>query len=197
MQADSTSKKSNVIKDNRGFTLLELIVVAGITMVLITMGLFATRNVRNRAMLAVLQGDVRMVKEAALRFKHDVGIFPPDVARGVDPGLASKTGWQSGSHSAVWDSLDLSTWNGPYMKEWKRSPWGGIYDWDNFPAHYSSMGIPGGGAYLSLKPSDWGGADGMPKETFEEMLENMGVDQSAQRGVIAVYLGSNEGEGDS
>jgi len=179
----------NRLRRQKGFTLLELVMVSGVAMMLMVMGLMTTKHVRNRAMLAVFQTDIRIVKEAAIRFEQDVGFFPPDVWRGIDPGLVNKDGWQEGGHSATWEEMDLSRWNGPYLKKWKLNPWGGLYDWDNYPSHYTCWGIPGGGVYLTLKPSTWGGMDGMPKASFEDLLEHLEIDKSQESGVVAVWMG--------
>lgn len=172
-----------------GFTLLEVLIVVTIVMILAVTGAVSVKWSRQRAYIAIFQTDIRMVKEAAGRFEVDCGFFPPDVYRGVDPGLVTINGWQSGNHSATWDELDLSCWNGPYLAEWKKNPWGGLYDWDNYPAHYTAWGIPGGGVYVTLKPSTWGGAGGLPPQQFEDFLEEAGWDASTQDRVIAARVG--------
>jgi type II secretory pathway pseudopilin PulG len=179
-----------VLSDERGFTIIEMMMVVMILMTVVAMGVVSTQHVRNRALLALFYEDIRRTKEAAQMFVQDCGFMPPDAWRGVDPSLAEQNGFEKGNHSAVWDKLDLSCWRGPYMEEWKRNPWGGLYDWDNYPASYSAWGIPGGGCYLTLKPATWGGKDGLPSAQFEDILEEQGVDRSSQRGVVAVWMGS-------
>ena len=150
----------------------------------------ATRWTRDRALFARFSADIREVKIAAQRFEQDVGVFPPDVWRNVDPGLVTKNGWQNGGHSSKWDTVDLSGWKGPYLKEWKRNPWGGFYDWDNYEPGYNYMGITGGAVYLTLKPSEWGGKTGLPEPEFEDVLEGRGLDQSPWTYCIAVRMGT-------
>jgi hypothetical protein len=75
------------------------------------------------------------------------------------------------------------------MRNWPRNPWGGLYDWDNYPSSFPAWGIPGGGVYLTLKPATWGGQDGMPSQDFEAILEEMGLDKSSEKGVIAIWVG--------
>ncbi len=151
---------------NAGFSLLELMIVTLVLVLLTTLGIMSTKHLRERAMLALFYEDIRRTKEAATLFAQDCGFMPPDVWRGVDPSLVVADGYKSGGHSSTWDEIDAKLqecWNGPYLTEWKRNPWGGLYDWDNYPSHYSAWGIPGGGCYLTLKPSSWGGEDyGVP-----------------------------------
>ncbi|NLH49793.1 MAG: type II secretion system protein [Myxococcales bacterium] len=177
-------------RNARGFTFVELLVVLAIVSVLMAIATMTTKYLRYRAMLAVFYSDIRLIKQAAIRFEADVGCFPPDVWRGVDPGLVNKYGWKvAGQYSTTWDQVDLKGWKGPYLRAWKRSPYGGLYDWDNYPSNYTAWGIPGGGVYVTLKPLSWGGGDGMPTMEFEQILEDQGVDRSKEKRVIAVWMG--------
>jgi hypothetical protein len=117
------------------------------------------------------------------------------VDSGVDPGLANQYGWQLGNHSPDWETLTCDNWRGPYLREWPHNPWGGLYGWSNFPGQYGPWGIPGAGAYLTLQSSDWGGANGMPDAVFEKMAEEMGLDRSPMKGVIAVWMGKDQPAG--
>ncbi len=185
---------ASVKKTGRGgFTLLELIVAFMVLAVLASIALVYAKNVRHKALMALFYSDIRQVKIAANRFQQDMGFYPPDVWRGVDPGLIEKYGWRDGGHSSKWDQLDLSNWNGPYLenwkKGWKRNPFGGLYDWDNYEEGYSHMGITGPAAYLTLKPSEWGGTTGLPLPLFEDELEAAGVDVSSWAYCVAVKMG--------
>ncbi len=176
-------------KKQGGFSLLELMIVMCISAILVAMGAFTTKHLRDRALLAVLQSDISRVRQAAIRYQQDCGFFPPDVERGVDPGLVSEYGWQTGSHSPDWEAMTCDHWRGPYLREWPKNPWGGVYDWDNFHSQYAPYGIAGAGVYLSLKPSDWGGRNGMPDTDFEIMVEQMGLDRAMVKGTIAFWVG--------
>ena len=173
----------------QGFSILELVIALAITAGLTATVAVTTKNLRERGFLAALYVDARTIKQAAVRFEGDCGFFPPDVGRGVDPGLVTEFGWQNGNHSSTWEEVECDTWRGPYLKEWPESPWGGLYDWDNFPSQYSAWGIPGGGVYLTLKPLDWGGRDGLPPADFERELEAQGIDVSNVSGVISIWVG--------
>ena len=183
---------NNVLNSNRGFSLIEILVAMIIASVLMTVGIVSTQHTRERALMALLYEDSRRIREGADRFARDCGFLPYDVARGVDPSLFSKQGFAGGEHSPMWDDADLSCWNGPYVREWKRNPWGGLYDWDNFPKHFPAWGIPGGGCYITLKPAEWGGKDGMPSEEIEIALQEHGADKAVALGVIAMWMGATD-----
>ncbi|MDP8225067.1 MAG: prepilin-type N-terminal cleavage/methylation domain-containing protein [Candidatus Lernaella stagnicola] len=179
-------------KRTAGFTMIELLVVMLILSFLIGVGIISTRHLRNRAMLALFFEDMRRTKEAANHFAQDCGFMPPDVWRGVDPSFVEIDGYKKGNHSAVWQQVEKDLqkcWAGPYLREWKNNPWGGLYDWDNYPSDYSAWGIPGGGCYLTLKPATWGGQDGLPALEFEDILEAQGVDKSTEDNVVSVWMG--------
>jgi len=180
------------LKRQQGFTILDMIVAFLILTILTVLMWPSSKYVRERAMMAIVNSDVHDMKVAAGLFAQDCGYYPPDVGRGVDPGLIEPNGWQKGSHSPLWDELECPDWGGPYLKTWKKNPWGGYYEWDNFPADYSALGIPAGGVYLTMKPSDWGGRDGLPPEDFESTLESQGIDVSKTKGVIAIWMGKNQ-----
>ncbi len=152
-----------------------------------------TKFVRHKALMALFYSDIRQVKMAANRFEQDMGYYPPDVHRGVDPGLIEKYGWRGGGHSSKWDQVDLSNWSGPYLENWKsgwkRNPFGGLYDWDNYEEGYSHMGINGPAVYLTLKPGNWGGSNGLPIPAYEDQLEAAGVDASNWQYCVAVKMG--------
>lgn len=179
-----------LISGEKGFSMIELMIALLILSLVISAAVLTTKHVRNRATLCLFETDIRIVKQAAERFEMDCGFYPPDVYRGVDPGLVEQYGWMKGSHSSVWETLDMSGWKGPYLKNWKRNPWGGLYDWDNYPSNYTAWGIPGGGVYLTLKPSTWGGKDGLPPQDFEDLLEYLELDVSKQSQVVAIWMGS-------
>jgi general secretion pathway protein G len=180
-------------EEQSGFTLLELMIVVGVIMILASFGAVAAHHTRERARLSLLYTDIRTAKSAAQRFEQDVGFYPLDCGAGVDPGLVDKYGWQEGSHSGAWDLANaeglLDGWNGPYMEKWGRNPWGGVYEWDNYPPGYSYMGITGGAVYLSLKAKSGAGTLGLPPSRLEDVLEKAGVDESPIQNFVTVRMG--------
>lgn len=166
------------------------IAIIGILVTIVTM---STIHAKERARMAVFYADIHQVKVAAGRFEADVGFYPLDVSRNVDPGLAEKYGWKDGGHSSQWDTADaagqLNGWNGPYIEKWMINPWGGFYDWDNYPPDYSYMGIKGGAVYLTLKPNGYGGTAGIPPPETESVLERQKVDASPISNSVMVSIG--------
>lgn len=182
-------------KSRAGFTLVEMVLVVSMVLIIGAVVHESTKYARERARFAVFVSDIRQIKIGATRFQFDVGFFPPDVNRGIDPGLVEKNGWQAGGHSSKWNQIDLRRWKGPYLEEWstwKRNPWGGLYDWDNYEPGYNYMGITGGAVYVTLKPSTWGGFDGLPTGMYEDFLEEQGIDTSSWAGCVAVRIGRYE-----
>ena len=179
--------------DQSGFTLIELIVVLGILGIVVTITSLGYKHSTNRARMAVLYSDIRQTKIAAQRFEQDCGFYPLDVVRGVDPGLVEKYGWLDGGHSAAWEQVDsqglLDTWGGPYLTEWRANPWGGLYEWDNYPPGFTYAGIEGGAVFLTLRPTAFGGTEGLPPMDFEQVLEQHGVDITTQKFMTVVLLG--------
>lgn len=182
------------LKCEKGLTLVEMVIVAGVIVILCSIAVVGYMHFRDRARIAVMYSDIRLVKLAASRFNQDLGFFPLEVGAGVDPGLVSKYGWQDGAHSGAWETADangmLDRWNGPYLKKWRTNPWGGHYDWENYPPGYENMGISGGAVFLSLKPDLLAGRGGMPPTNFEAKLQKRGVDASPWLHYIAVHLGN-------
>jgi general secretion pathway protein G len=198
-----TTKSSGVLlamtEDQSGFTLLELMIVVGVIMILASFGAVAAHHTRERARLSLLYTDIRTAKMAAQRFEQDLGFYPLDCGANVDPGLVDKYGWRDGNHSGAWDVADaeglLDAWNGPYMEKWGRNPWGGVYEWDNYPPGYSYMGIEGGAVYLSLKSKNGAGTLGLPPARLETILEKAGVDESPITNFVTVRMGRYPGSG--
>lgn len=180
-------------RSERGFTLVELVIAICILGILASIITVSSKHARERARMALFYSDIRQTKIAAGRFEIDIGFYPLDVWRDVDPGLVEKYGWKKGGHSGDWEKADaagkLDGWNGPYLDKWKKNPWGGLYDWDNYPPNYDYMGIKGGAVYLTLKPNNWGGTTGLPPDEYEELLERLKIDTSSWDNCIAVYMG--------
>jgi len=189
-------KKMKAEKNNeRGFSLMELMLTMMIAAILVAIAIGMETNARQQAMLAVLQSDINTMQQASARFAFDIGVLPPSVYRGTDPGLVTEYGWQGVGHSGDWESLDLSMWRGPYMDKWPLNPWGGLYEWDKFSASSLGDGVTKGGAYLVLQPSGFGGTDGMPGAAFENLVRQNGLDMSQTPGVFAFLIGTDSTTG--
>jgi prepilin-type N-terminal cleavage/methylation domain-containing protein len=176
---------------SRGFSLTELAMVLGLISVLAAIAVTSAQYMRDRARMSVYYGQLREVAQASIRFKQDMGYFPPDVAPGIDPGLVAKDGYRAGGHSPAWEGLDLSHWNGPYLafKRWPKNAWGGPLDYDYFPDGNAPAGLADPGIYLSARANFGMGNSGMPAAAFEESLESAGTDRAGEPGWIALRVG--------
>lgn len=94
----------------QGFTLMELLVVISIIGILATLLFPAFSSARNAAYLTRTKAEFRSISVAIELFSNNAGIaYPPDVNRGLPPGLEA------------------------YLAPgaWPEAPWpGSLYDWD-------------------------------------------------------------------
>ncbi|MEM8711875.1 MAG: type II secretion system protein GspG, partial [Planctomycetota bacterium] len=105
-----------------GFTLIELVTV--VTIVIILAGVVVPRvsGFSDKAKFAKAASDLKSMKRALEYMYQDVGYFPADQSRGVDPGL--------NDISRV-PSAQQGDWRGPYLEAWPElTPWNGRYDYE-------------------------------------------------------------------
>jgi general secretion pathway protein G len=92
-----------------GFTLIELLIVVAIIGVLSSVVLAALSGTREDAYEARSRAEFRTFRQAVALYREDKGSYPPDVSRGIPPGLE------------------------PYLStgSWPDAPWpDSVYDWD-------------------------------------------------------------------
>ncbi len=113
----NTSKKRK-----RGFSVIELIVALSCIVILSAIVAPSISMYMMNSKVRTIKADLNAIS-AAVRAAHaDLGVFPEDVAVGLDPGLRS--------NQAVPVSL-CSEWKGPYMKSWPATcPWNGTYNYE-------------------------------------------------------------------
>lgn len=96
---------------NRGFTLMEILIVIGIIAVLGGIVAGSLLSGRDKAYTARAMLEFRSLSNALELYKIDNGGYPADVDRGLPSGLEEHL---SGGH-------------------WPNAPWpGSVYDWDNW-----------------------------------------------------------------
>lgn len=141
-----------MLRNKRGFTLIEVIVVAAIIAILAGILVPMIFNQIDESKVSRAQGDVKGIQAAMLAFRKDVGKFPKMdtatteagtilVSTGTLPTLG--VGWDSttqlsmndhlvtnGPANALWYPVGSATtvgWKGPYGTAFPEDPWGKAY----------------------------------------------------------------------
>lgn len=110
--------RDKVFREEKGFTLVELITVVAIIAIL---GAVVAPNIikaieGSRVVAAI--SDVKIIKNAALAYYADTGQWP----RSPENGSNSDLGF------LVDPDPGVNGWNGPYLESWPpKNPWGGVY----------------------------------------------------------------------
>ena len=102
---------------NKGFTLIELLVVISIIGLLAAAGLAVFKSAMERGRVAQGISHAREIRDMALRYKIDTGIWPPDyrLTTVLNP-FTTDTG--------------VAGWNGPYASNWQAAhTWRGHIGW--------------------------------------------------------------------
>lgn len=105
----------------RGFTLIELLVVVAILAILAAaiVPIFSTS--REAAKKAKAKADMDAIKQAAVMMHYDTGYWPPAGSNGTATCLINCTNTTINPSSG-------SSWEGPYLDDWRNDPWGGDYN---------------------------------------------------------------------
>ena len=104
------------INKNKGFTILELLIVIAIIGILSSIIFPSINNVKNKAYFSRTNSEYKSMAIALEMYSDDNnGEYPPDANRNIPPGLE--------------DYLVVDADTG----EWPQAPWpGSIYDWENW-----------------------------------------------------------------
>lgn len=184
-----------------GFTLTEMLIVISILTILIISSLYYSPTIINRARANRSRNQIQELVHASLLYNADVGFFPPDVGRGMDPGIENMfptnvdTGAEisinlaspSQSHlPANWHDIVAEKWSGPYIDEFPdETPWKGEYDFNMWPSgaggRYTN---PSGGACPAVPPGLYLGTQRNSADTpstaipqaIELLLSELGLD---------------------
>lgn len=110
-------------RDQRGFTLVELLVAIAIIGVLAAIILPNAFKAVEKAKISRVVADVRSIKAAGYAYYADAGDWPKAGQDSYDPGSGDEYGF------LYFMKTDGSTgWNGPYLeKPPGTTPWGGHY----------------------------------------------------------------------
>ncbi|MBI4844474.1 MAG: type II secretion system protein GspG [Nitrospirae bacterium] len=137
-------KKKTKKKWNEGFTLIEIIVVAGIIAILA--GILVPMIMReiNESRITRATADLRSIATAMIVFNKDTGRWPVMDAtcnqtvtlltgNGAAPANIDVNGWDNtttsmlDNHFSTNDDSCYAPWNGPYMPIVSADPWGRQY----------------------------------------------------------------------
>ncbi|MBU2044268.1 MAG: prepilin-type N-terminal cleavage/methylation domain-containing protein [Candidatus Omnitrophica bacterium] len=145
----------------KSFTLIELIVVIAIIAILAAIIAPNAFKAIEKAKISEVIGDVKAMGSATLTYYADMGFFPPDVVKDVDPGFVKPlpysaingSGMESTSaattHPSNWKDMVNASWDGPYLDTYPAAcPWGDGYDYDYWPNGRHNLGP---GVYIGLR----------------------------------------------
>ena len=99
---------------NKGFTLLEILIVVAIIAILAAVVLASIKKVREKAYYMRATSEFKSLATAIELYKEVNGYYPPDASRNIPSGLETYlAGFKTGS--------------------WPNAPWpGSVYDWENW-----------------------------------------------------------------
>jgi len=166
-----------------GFTLIEILIVVVIIATLATVTIVSL-NIPARfqqTKINAAMADASALKAATQLYFADMGFYPPDVNRGVDPGftqpLPNRPDGSSGDMGIIcyncpanWQTIVAQKWRGPYLVTWPAStPWGGKYDynyWRDGQTRYGCVVPPG--IYAGIQ-GDYDNNNTVPQSAEQEM----------------------------
>jgi general secretion pathway protein G len=175
-----------------GFTLIELLVVIAIIGLLSSIVLASLNSARDKGRIAAAVATQDELRKAVELYYSDMGFYPPDVNRGIDPGLARPLPYDADigldcaanpgdcpvcgppQCPANWTVVVKAHWHGPYMPSWPQStPWGGTYDYNYWPVPTArgpdSTCIVPPGLYIGVQ-GDYANNNTIPPQAEQQML---------------------------
>lgn len=97
----------------KGFTLVELLVVISVIAILATIGYAIFSGTRKQAVMAKIVSDMQAIKTAASVYNYKYGNYPDDVWPGENPGLDTLDQWPTSpcAPDTVYDWDKWQDWN--------------------------------------------------------------------------------------
>ncbi len=116
---------------DRGFTLIEVLVVTGVIGILLGIAVPAYNEYREQAKIAEVKQVLKDIERAMMALGHDTGKWPGPVDWGEGSGteIENLNSPEAGLKNN--DDNDFSNWNGPYIEpSVPLDPWGNNYFFD-------------------------------------------------------------------
>ena len=183
------SQAINAIKKTRhnqkGFTLLEVIVVVAILAILAGLVLPNFSGIIGNAKTTMVQGQLEKAREACFSFNADTGTWPNEYSDNDADGYRQLTNGKEVSGSMI------AGWDGPYLeRSFVTNEWGGVtrvlYDdprLDSWVGHHSfSIGgvvTTGEDCYLGL--------DNVPREVCKTLDKDIDGTDDGYNGGMVIY----------
>ena len=177
------------ISKKSSFNLIEVLIVVGIIAILAVVVLLSL-NLPGRfqqSKITQATSDASALKVATQLYFADMGFYPPDVNRGVDPGFTQSLPYRPDGSSgdmgincshcpSDWQTIVSQKWRGPYLVSWPTdTPWGGKYDYNYWGSGASRYGctVPAG-IYAGIQ-GDYSNRNTIPSSAEQDLI-NKGYD---------------------
>ena len=113
-----------------GFSLIEILVVIGAIGILLGIAIPAYYGYREKSMTARVMEELKMIETGIIALGTDTGKWPGLEDIGVEGSTEIEDLNSPEAGITNNDDDDFSNWNGPYLQEVPRDPWGTHYFFD-------------------------------------------------------------------